>query len=111
MYSIKYATATDVGTAIIKPKMETTRVPTNMGMIWNVSGDDVASHVEPVMKAKPCSENVFQDLILKKINTAKTSDIVKYAAAVEIAKNARSPLATWRVFIGVRLISKLTPKD
>jgi hypothetical protein len=96
---------------MIKPRIETRRVPTSIGINWNVPGVDVASHVDPVMKARPCSENVLQDRTLKKINTAKTSDIVKKAAAVETAKNARSPFATWRVFIGVRLISKLTPKD
>jgi hypothetical protein len=67
--------------------------------------------VDPVTKEIPCCEKVDQDLMLKNTSTTRTKNIVNIAAAVEIAKNARSPLATCRVFIGVRWISKLTIKE
>jgi hypothetical protein len=109
--SIKNATAIDAGTAIIKPKIDTTIVPTSIGPIWNVPVSVVLSHVDPVTNEIPCCENVDQDLMLKKTSTTITKNIVNIAAAVEIAKKARSPLATCRVFIGVRWISKLTITD
>jgi hypothetical protein len=111
MNSIKNATAMDAGTAMIKPKIDTTIVPTSIGQIWKVPSSVVLSQVDPVTNASPCCENVDHDFMLKKTRTASTKNIVNIAAAVEIAKNARSPLATCRVFMGVRWISKLTPKD
>jgi hypothetical protein len=94
MNSIKNATAIDAGTAMIKPNMETTMVPTNIGQIWKVPSSVVLSQVEPVTNARPCCEKVAHDLMLKYTSTARTKNIVNIAAAVEIAKNARSPLAT-----------------
>jgi hypothetical protein len=108
---MKNATAIDAGTAIIKPKIDTTIVPTSIGPIWNVPVSVVLSQVDPVTNEIPCCENVDQDLIPKNTSTTSTKNIVKIAAAVDIAKNARSPLATCRVFIGVRWMSKLTIKE
>jgi hypothetical protein len=92
--SIKNATAIDAGTAMIKPNMDTTIVPTNIGQIWKVPSSVVLSQVDPVTNAKPCCEKVAQDLILKNTRTARTKNMVNIAAAVEMAKKARSPLAT-----------------
>jgi hypothetical protein len=79
---------------MIKPNMDTTIVPTNIGQIWKVPSSVVLSQVDPVTNAKPCCEKVAQDLILKNTRTARTKNMVNIAAAVEMAKKARSPLAT-----------------
>lgn len=87
---------------MIRPKTAMTTVPTIIGKIWYVPNSVVLSQVEPVKNARPWSVNVDQERMPKKTTTPTTRDNVKSAADVEIAKKARSPLATCRVFIGVR---------